>query len=299
MKRIINNPTIQSIISKYNITYSNNQLIYHYTTCNGLNGILSSKNIKATHAKYLNDWSEMLISYYKIYEILQVHTFKNDFQKELSLIIMSLLLKMIHDKEYPDIYVTSFSLNEDDILLWKSYGSFNDCYSIGFNPIFINSYALNKGAELLKCIYDEEIQNNLLKELVNYFFNNRPIQSNEFGINTSDFLKMINIFIPIIKNSKFMNENEVRLIYRNSTNATTFNEIKTGINHNNFYKFIEIPIIRDEINTEFEHAVSSITIGPNSLIGNNNFISTFHNFVTENILNMFEIKETKYNTLKY
>lgn len=300
MSFILNNSDLHILNNKYNISELRIEPIYHYTSSQGFNGIITSKTLRATHSSNLNDWSEMLISYEIILFLLE-----NEFsslsklKNEIASDIINSLRNKIENREYPNIFVASFSLNPDDILLWKSYGNFNDSYALEFHKIFIESYALENGAELLKCIYEGKKQKEFYQDLIEYFFN-KIDNSIDKELYLQEFFKLINLYIPIIKNEKFSQENEIRLIYRHSSDQLVA-DIKTGINKSSFYKYMEIPITRSEPNTEFEHAIESIMIGPNSR--NNSEKKQFKNrldsFLNEHIKNMYHITETEFCTLKF
>ena len=47
--------------------------LYHYTTLEGLHGILQSRSLWGTHYKFLNDYSEIVLFRDKLIEFLQPH----------------------------------------------------------------------------------------------------------------------------------------------------------------------------------------------------------------------------------
>ena len=47
--------------------------LYHYTTWDGLHGILQSQSMWGTHCKFLNDYSEIVLFKDKLIEFLQPH----------------------------------------------------------------------------------------------------------------------------------------------------------------------------------------------------------------------------------
>ncbi|EMS82672.1 hypothetical protein LEP1GSC073_3754 [Leptospira noguchii str. Cascata] len=61
-------------------------------------------------------------------------------------------------------------------------------------------------------------------------------------------------------------------------------------------------MFRDEEDTEFEHSLQEIIIGPNSRsqIENNQFKNTLNKLIKENVGCLLKgIRDTKYNTLKF
>ncbi|WP_235594088.1 DUF2971 domain-containing protein [Leptospira interrogans] len=209
----------------------------------------------------------------------------------------------INSKTYPEIYIVSFSIKDDDLFLWRSYSTFNDAYALAFNKAFLAAYAINDGAVLLQCVYDEQIQFSILEQATQLFFNNINLSISEnFQIYLDDYFRLIHVFVPYIKNSHFSQEEEIRLVLRNPKNLYQENRIKLGLNKRFFHKYVNIKMYRDEVDTEFEHSLLEIIIGPNSRsqIENNQFKNTLNKLINENVgILLRGIRDTKYNTLKF
>jgi len=112
------------------------ELVYHYTTAEGIIGILSSKMIRATHIRYLNDRSEL------IYPLELI-------QKSLNAcvdVLGTTFIKLVFDQlKNIDLYVVSFakkrgaaSFDEAGDLLsqWRAYGK--NGFAIGVETTKIN-----------------------------------------------------------------------------------------------------------------------------------------------------------------
>jgi hypothetical protein len=63
--------------------YEEYSTLYHYTTWEGLDGILSGKSLWATHCRFLNDYSETLLMKDQLVEILAMPVFSQACQKAL------------------------------------------------------------------------------------------------------------------------------------------------------------------------------------------------------------------------
>jgi len=130
------------IVSKYSATTSGVGPFYHYTSPEGLMGILRNKHIFFTDCQFLNDYQERL----EINNELDYFwtTNRRDYDKEFCN-----LLKCIKISEYEDVdftyiegeedsvscryFVMSASNNKDSLNMWKYYaknGSYNG-YNVG------------------------------------------------------------------------------------------------------------------------------------------------------------------------
>ncbi|TGM81981.1 DUF2971 domain-containing protein [Leptospira mtsangambouensis] len=275
----------------------------HYTTGVGLNGILHSKTLRANHASSLNDVSEIIRAYEILSNILNRRTNEN---ANLNLVLGEIKKDLdirIKNKIYPDIFIVSFSKKKDDLFLWRSYTSFNDAYSLVFTKAFIASYCGSVGAELLHCIYNESKQIAIFELVLDLFL--RKIE--KFSLDnlaeaTEGFFNIIHLFVPFIKNPHFEDEEEIRLVLRNPRADIDENRIKLGLNKNNFYSYVNLPIVRNEANESFEHALEEIIIGPNSryLEEKKIFDVNFKELINQNIGNLLKgFQYTKFNTLRF
>ncbi|HEY2899044.1 MAG TPA: DUF2971 domain-containing protein [Polyangia bacterium] len=135
-------------------------LLFHYTSSAGLDGILKSKEIWATHFRYLNDAGELTYGEELALELandllqgpkeLGVRTFLEMFVEHFATMRLS---------EIGAIYVASFSENADQLSQWRAYGSDNSGYAIGFSRLpepTNDSPDAIIGLSLYKCTYDTD-----------------------------------------------------------------------------------------------------------------------------------------------
>lgn len=306
MEKLQNNKIeniVGQVLESQKLIYKSQQPLIHYTNGLGLNGILHSKTLRANHVSNLNDLSEILRSYHILVSILE-NILTND--PNLLLLIEKLKIQLnekINSKIFPEIYIVSFSNKDNDLFLWRSYSTFNDAYALAFNKAFLAAYAINDGAVLLQCVYDEQKQFSILEHATQLFFNKIDLSISEnLQIYLDDYFRLIHVFVPYIKNSHFIDENEIRLVLRNPQNLYQENRIKLGLNKGFFHKYVNIKMYRDEVDTESEHSLREIIIGPNSRsqIENNQFKNTLNKLINENVgILLRGIRDTKYNTLKF
>jgi hypothetical protein len=164
--------------------------IYHYTSKEGLKGIIRDKKIWATNMLYLNDTSELQLSIDRaLGEFINrtkddlMSKEDKDFLNEICNVFTSILWP--NANQYANIYVCSFSAAKDDLCQWQGYClNKRDCsidgYSIGFNfntPLY--KYVKEQGFDFVKCEYKKEKQLEIISEVfINAldFFRNRKKQ---------------------------------------------------------------------------------------------------------------------------
>ena len=177
-------------------------LIYHYTNQAGLLGILSSKEIWATHIRYLNDASE----YNRGLEIVKtcvkdfaidIDKFEietgskfpiNNFQSaEIDLVLRDTIAKSLSLIDEFSVFVTSFFSNDEDapnlsehdigdvLGQWRGYSGGSAGFSIGFDKSILSGYfgeiGENEESPLVyaSCIYNEDRQRTYIQKCVSAF----------------------------------------------------------------------------------------------------------------------------------
>jgi Protein of unknown function (DUF2971) len=177
-------------------------VIYHYTNQAGLLGILSSKEIWATHIRYLNDASE----YNRGLEIVKacVRDFaidvdrfetetgskfpiKNFQSAEADLVLRETISTSLSLIDEFNVFVTSFFSNDEDALnsgehdigdvlgQWRGYSGGSAGFSIGFDKSILSGYfseiGENQESPLVyeSCIYNEDRQRAYIEKRVSAF----------------------------------------------------------------------------------------------------------------------------------
>jgi Protein of unknown function (DUF2971) len=206
---------------------NNSNLLYHYTTQDGLLGILETKKIRATNLFFLNDHKELETAIDCATAILlgrQDVIAANIANKEIYDLFTDTIKKIKHNI---CIFVASFCANNGDMLSqWRGYSNNGSGYSIEFNKYKLEEIAvfdLNQKLELklVKCIYNPDDQKKKLVEIIDQIINqlaNKPNTDYSIvlkqNINSAIYNiveKVINI-APTFKDNAFHKENEWRLV---------------------------------------------------------------------------------------
>lgn len=139
-------------------------LIYHYTTPEGLLGILTDKRIRATDFRHLNDSREMLagleVAGPLIADAVQdgLTCLKSDVGKEDIWPALDALQGNNFDEWLSDhsVFVASCSQPGDSLPQWREYGGRCAGFSIGIQPRAVMGGSTIGKFDLFKCVYRPE-----------------------------------------------------------------------------------------------------------------------------------------------
>jgi len=106
--------------------------LFHYTTADGLKGIIEKNELWATSAYFLNDSSEISYGCGVLREVLDFWIAQNSNRSaSLSLRLAQDIRKSFGDDASPSIYVACFCEKDDLLSQWRAYGQ-SGGYSFGF-----------------------------------------------------------------------------------------------------------------------------------------------------------------------
>ena len=111
---------VKQFIPGYILSIPKRTNLFHYTTIQGLFGIILSNDIYVSHIRYLNDSSEVIHGKELAVDVLRKLATKwrfGEFSKILKYAENSIL-----ENGIKDYFVTSFSEIDDGLTQWRSYG---------------------------------------------------------------------------------------------------------------------------------------------------------------------------------
>ncbi len=189
-------------------------ILFHYSSVEGLYGILTSQSLWATSIHYLNDSSEFKLSVELVEKILAKNVF------EAPKIFLEKLRESLFRVQDINIFVASFSEKGDQLSQWRGYCP-NGGYAIGFSGNDLRELALEQDFKLLPCVYDSTDQCILLYEIIRdhiYCYETQkettPLEQREKLLNEigKSFSQHLVYFAPLIKNTSFKEESEWRIV---------------------------------------------------------------------------------------
>jgi hypothetical protein len=201
--------------------------LYHYTTQEGLCGIIQQRKMWATEIRYLNDSQEFEYALAFTIEALQAlrkkypaedRTFLDECERQLKQIRGSLA-----DTGDIPIFVCSFSSRGNLLSQWRGYCGSNSGYSLGFDFEKVNAIAQYNNLALSQCLYHEADQMDKIKELIEtnrtvYETRRDPAFTGPVGAHPGTVVAASSAFVsnflrvaPTLKDPRFKEESEWRL----------------------------------------------------------------------------------------
>lgn len=169
-------------------------VIYHYTSAEGVAGIIGNHEIWMSNTAFMNDTTEL-----KMLQTARSIFKEDDFTNEYVKDAWRNVEQQSHDANY---YMASFSKVKDLLEQWRAYGSF----CIGFAARRLRE---RKGASLYRCLYRaSDIRRWILRK-------ERTEGWDQLTEGIEKKLLAFNLFYIAsmkFKNGHFRNEKEVRLI---------------------------------------------------------------------------------------
>ena len=137
--------------------------LFHYTSADGLLGIVHSGELWATNVVHLNDASELADARSLLSLLLeQLETWKLSENVRFFLTTIPVYL----EKMSLDYFVICFCPNGDLLSQWRAYGARGTGYSIGFNTTALGDAARSAGFTFRKVEYEPEIKRKILWDRV-------------------------------------------------------------------------------------------------------------------------------------
>lgn len=195
--------------------------LYHYTTPDGLIGIVESRTLWATDVFYLNDSEEFALGIQIARDYMK--DLKERANSEPTVGRLEWLLsefKGIGPLRKRTVYVSSLSVKDDQLSQWRAYCR-GGGFAIGFKVGRLKELATAQGFVLEQCIYEPGEQKQLITEAVDSIAGSWldsstpwPEQCGE-GPRFETHLRLVgelSRLSPKLKNQAFLEEKEYRLI---------------------------------------------------------------------------------------
>ena len=240
------------------------QILYHYTTPQGLNGIIESKSIWASHYRFTNDNTELTYIFDILPEVLrdlQGNEIIDEFMNRVDRWTFT-----GNRRFYREVYIASFSETPDLLSQWRGYGSMGNGSCIGID--FQRVRNIRKGipnhsvwdantSYLLKVEYDQEIQK---RKLNAYFIKICEEYSDASSFPYEELFQLMIINSFLMKHNSFKEENECRLIYMTVSgyDRSLYPVCFRFDNNDNNIPYVKIPLVDNGDFIPFE----KIIIGP-------------------------------------
>ena len=233
--------------------------LYHYTDLEGVEGILSSKSLWMSKFTASNDISEITLA---------ISQFQNFVESRVAALqpeeasFLHEAAAQLDGFRRTNICLASFCEHPDLLSQWRSYGNDGRGIALGFDTRVLQDLAQRHSLKLWRCVYEPathvKISNDLLTILLESFRGTKPKGAEErrelIGQFNATFLRVA----PVIKDHRFAEESEWRLI--SSPIAFDHPRMIAVFGENHASVKLELPLAGGE--REVTHAVSRVVIGP-------------------------------------
>jgi hypothetical protein len=241
--------------------------LYHYTSIDGLHGIIKDRSIWASMIHYLNDAAELKTAISICREILTKELRQtSDFAMKDVVGVWNAVLDDLLEETH--ICVVSFTEQPDLLSQWRAYCPPDGGYTIGFRTSSLEACLHEQGFVLVPCVYDKSEQENTLGRWVGDTIGALNEIAQEIDKNLTPheeivakihqmevkveerFVKEFHRIAPVFKHSKFSEEEEWRAI------SAPDPQLKFRIRRTMLFPYYEI-----KLNTQ-KFPVEKFIVGP-------------------------------------
>jgi DUF2971 family protein len=184
--------------------------LFHYTSFEGLTGILSSGQLWATDLRYLNDTSEF--EYSRTFAINKLHEIEERRRGTSLIPVLSATIRAIQELKRP-LFAVSFAVGGDLLSLWRGYCRPGNGFAIAFSRRRLEQLSKRRGWQLWPIVYSPDAQRDCLDvmefDAVKKAGPN-PSPASFAKAYTDAFVRVG----PFIKNPRYFEEGEWRIMPR-------------------------------------------------------------------------------------
>lgn len=143
-------------------------VLYHYTSAEGLRGILSSRALWMTDIRYMNDLSELQYATDRLASRLDARLAKGDLGAASKEFIESCRRNLGARGPGQSVFSVSFCEESNLLSQWRAYRGQGGGYALGIDFVHIIRL-LDKPCVLRKIIYDQAVQDQMLDDALESF----------------------------------------------------------------------------------------------------------------------------------
>ena len=230
--------------------------LYHYTSPEGLLGIVKRREIWATHTQYLNDVREFSHAVRMAGEELErMMGLPGNAERHRVLQSMKDSLEGI---ESVNVCVASFSEEGDSLSQWRAYCGEATGFSVGFSGEFLRSI-IGDMFWLVPCQYADGVQKQFVKTLLKDVLienQNRHLRDEADLPPGGNFLAYLMRYAPILKHRSFEDEREWRIVSRPL--ACSLERFEYRVGRSMLIPYYRVPLEAKSAPFNIEHVI----IGP-------------------------------------
>ena len=199
------------------------QMLFHYTTAEGLIGILASSSFWMTNLRYMNDLSELQYARDLITEVLESKSLESSANDVLSEFFRRVKTTFSPFEGGTEVFAACFCENGNLLSQWRAYGGKGGGYAVGLDFFHLVRF-LSKQCFLRKVIYERDEQQRIIMNvidkicsLLNEMTKNQDVKQADSDNTLPQFCLFLNRilgeYIFSFKHPEFMQEHEWRLVH--------------------------------------------------------------------------------------
>jgi hypothetical protein len=186
------------------------KFLYHYTSIQGVEGILNTKSVWATQLHFMNDSTEWLYA---------LDLVRENLEDTIALPVTTAWLEFVAEAreslkriEGIEICVCSFSEVSNQLSQWRAYGGYEVTFDVAELEVILRRYEF----QLKPCIYDPEEQRRIIDGIVRPIIADRDSITDEQSLmgaaNDLQFrlARELAVVAPVLKHPDFKEEKEWR-----------------------------------------------------------------------------------------
>ncbi len=213
------------------------ELLFHYTTAEGLLGMLQSRQLWATNVRFMNDTSEMghgIDLVREIFKAIEPDVVGRSSIRKLAFeMARSAIDDMVADAErFTKHFAVSFCTNGNLLSQWRGYGQLGGGFAVGFTPAGLGRYAaeivpaFTGDSQILapflrRVVYDDQDQRTLIYKWIKFLVETLAALKDSNSMTSQDLwttgpagvvARLIYECLVCFKHHGFAEEGEWRLI---------------------------------------------------------------------------------------
>jgi hypothetical protein len=289
-------------------TYTETEgVLYHYCSIEALCGILTSRTLRLTNIRFMNDSKEISWLYELAKKALRVEASAQRAENEIKL--CKALLDhcdnlFLDDTFFPHFYCSCFSKDGDSLSQWRAYASDAKGVAIGFSRQYLESFD-SMGAALLSDV-EYRIESDIADLTDDFNEAIKRLRESKYPFHddqiTSIALKtemQWDLRAPFCKNPAFSEEKEVRLVHIAGPTGGSRPESKIGPLEFFQRGDVIVPYKALPLNPS-EMPISKIVLGPRNRLEHNR--SSIYSLAQEKgfclALDQFEVSPASYGEIR-
>lgn len=159
------------------------EILYHYTSAEGLLGILGSGIIRASDARFSNDWMEFEHGLKLLDMLLEDMKSSINMKIEKEILIKMQEVGNLLRNNLQSAYVFALTEKDDDLSQWRGYTPFEGGYAIGLSTKLLSNIVDECHLSAGPCIYNSDTKVEILRNTVNSLLQD--------GVKTLDILNAV------------------------------------------------------------------------------------------------------------